>query len=275
MRQLVPKPQTYRLSILLQSCSNRYFTSLNLICKKKLNGWNLAYVHITHFWLYYVLILFSHLSVTTAWGVRGQVVYAPMRKQTYSDQVTYWTSLGSLVTLSSAHFIVSPRLSCSHSMELCVPAVNWMVGSIIEEAGNWVGWYSYIKSNHYSRKYFLSSYDRYSLACIIIIIPLNKLFKLGHACSWACEMQINTCFPKPLAPAISMHFPPPHIPPNAMAWNTSDHDQGKDSKCPFYTGQSIELRAFSKTTLFGLCSQKTSWYRIINLRRQLQRTSII
>ena len=179
------------------------------------------------------------------------------------------------MTLSRAHFIVSPRLSCSHSMELRGPAVNWMVGSIIEEAGNWVGWYSYIKSNHYSRKYFLNSYDRYSSACIIIIILLNKLFKLGHACSWACEMQINTCFPKPLAPGISMHFPLSHIPPNTMAWNTSDHDQGKASKCPFNMEQSIELRAFSETVLFGQCFRKTSCYRIINLRRQLQRASII
>lgn len=38
-------------------------------------------------------------------------------------------------------------------------------------------------------------------------------------------------------------------------------------------GQSIELVAFSKTTLFGLCFQKTSCYRIINLGRQLHEAS--
>lgn len=60
---------------------------------------------------------------------------------------------------------------------------------VIEEVVNWMGeGYSYFKNYYYFRKYFLSFYDRYSLVCIIIIIFLNILFRLGYVCLWVGEM---------------------------------------------------------------------------------------
>ena len=179
-------------------------------------------MHIAHYWLHCVLVLFSSELHNNLQCDRSGNLCTNEKTETQSDQVTYWTSLGSLVLISLHHSAAPTAWNFVALLQ-----GEWWDQSLKKLLIEWGAGYSYIKSNRYSRKYFLSSYDRYSSACIIIIIPVNKLFKSGYACSWACEMQRNTFFPKPLAQGISVHFPPSHITPNIMAWNTSDHDERK------------------------------------------------
>lgn len=138
------------------------------------------------------LISFEHLNNLECVGSVIYLQWENWDPEQPSDLLNI-TQLASYPLQCSFHCIT--QTASPPALELRGTAANWTVRSVIEEAANWMGeGHSYLKNHHHSRKHSLSSYDRSSSACIIIITPLNILFRLGHACSWAGEMQINTFF---------------------------------------------------------------------------------